>query len=331
MGKTGLGNITRPIKSRIREILACKFLLLIGLFLISRAMVYAEEPGKVAVLPFRIFAPEPLDHMKKNLQQMLSIHLTDKDLTVISPTSVNKQPKVFSTVLPVEDIISLGNAFGAAWITTGDLTQIGRAISLDMKVYDISAKKPPFSIFITEDDIDRVNKAIERAATSINNQIAGLVQIDSVQVQGNKRVETEAILAVIDSNKGESIDYDKLDDDLRVIYKLGYFEDVSIETEKGPKGVIITFNVKEKQSIATISFEGNKKIKDKDLIEEAGIKLYSILNQSEITQSVNRLEEHYRQKGYYNVEIKDKLVDLPNNEVSLVFEVVEGEKKVFIE
>jgi len=329
MGKTGIRNTTRPLKRRFREIAACKFLLLIGLFLILRTMVYAEEPGKVAVLPFRIHAPEPLDHLKKNLQVMLNINLENKDLPMINPTSVNKHPKAFSTVLPLEDVISLGQELGAAWIVTGDLTQIGRTISLDLKVFDITAKGPPFSIFITEDDIDRVNKAIERAAASINNQIAGVVQIDSIQVQGNKRVESEAILAVMDSKKGDGLDYDKLDNDLRSIYKLGYFQDVSIETEKGPKGIVITFVVKEKESISQISFEGNKKVKEKDLMEEVGIKLYSILNPSEITQSINRLEEYYRLKGYYNVEIKDKLLELPNNEVSLTYEVSEG-KKVYI-
>ena len=57
-----------------------------------------------------------------------------------------------------------------------------------------------------------------------------------------------------------------------------------------------------------------------------GIKLYAILNPSEITQSINRLEEYYRQKGYYNVQIKSKIVNLPNNEVSLTYEITEGEK-----
>ncbi len=326
MGKTGIRNTTRPAKSRIREIVACKFLLLIGLCLIFRAIVYAEEPGNVAVLPFRIHTPEPLDHLKKNLQEMLTTRLANKNLPVITPNSVNQHPKSFSMVLALEDIISLGQELGAAWVIIGDLTQIGEKISIDMKVFDIATKKPPFSIFITEDDIDRVNNAIERAAASIDNQIAGVVQIDSIQVQGNKRVENEAIMAVMDSKKGDSIDYDKLDGDLRSIYKLGYFQDVSIETEKGPKGVIITFVLKEKASIASISFEGNKKVKEKDLIEEVGIKIYSILDPSEITQSINRLEEHYRKKGYYNVEIKDKLSELPNNEVSLTYEIVEGEK-----
>lgn len=329
MRKTGIGNTIRLTINKLRGSVTCKFLLIIGLCLIIRPPAYAEEPGKVAVLPFRIHTPEPLDHLKKDLQEMLTTRLADKDLPMITPTMVNKHPKAFRTVLPLEEIISLGKDMGAAWLITGDLTQIGRKISMDLKVFDITTKEPPFSVFITEDDIDSATAAVERAATSINNQIAGVLQIDSVRVEGNKRVESEAILALIESKKGDGLDYDQLDEDLRSIYKMGYFQDVSIGTEKGPKGSVITFHVKEKESIAAISFEGNKKEKDEDLMNEAGIKLYSILNPSEITQSINRLEEYYRQKGYYTVEIKDKILELPNNEVSLSYEIVEG-KKVYI-
>ena len=326
MGKIGIVNIIKLTTGNIRGIITCKILVILGLCLIVRFHAYAEESGKGAVFPFRIHAPEPKGNLKEDLQNKLTKRLADKDLSMIDPTLVNKNPKVFQEVIPVEEIISLGKDLEAAWVVTGDLTLIGRRISLDLKIFDIAAKEPPFSIFITEDDIDKIDDAVNRAATSIYNKIAGVVQIDSVRIQGNKRVETEAILAVVDTKKGDDLNYDRLDNDLRSIYKMGYFQDVSIETTQGPKGVIITFVVKEKPSIASISFEGNKEEKGEDLKNEAGIKLYSILNPSEITQSVNRLQEFYRQKGYYNIEIKTKILNLPNNEVSLTYEITEGEK-----
>jgi outer membrane protein insertion porin family len=107
---------------------------------------------------------------------------------------------------------------------------------------------------------------------------------------------------------------------------MGFFTDVRIDTEDGPKGKVVVINVQEKPSISKITFEGNKKEKDDDLKKETGIKLYSIFSQSEVKQSVNRLKEYYRQKGYYKVEIQDKVKDLPNNEVALSYEVQEGEK-----
>ena len=308
------------------EIGIYKVFFVILLCLLTPVLVRAQEKGKVAVLPFEIHSPEPIDYLKEGLQTMLTSRMAEKGYDLISTAVVNKHPMAFLPAFETKDIVALGKDLDADWVILGSLTQIGIRVSLDLKVVDVSMVKSPFSVFMVEDDVDRVADAVERAAVSIDNQISGVTQIESIQVTGNRRIESDAILAVIESRKGERFDQDKLDDDLRAIFRMGYFKDVSIESEDGAKGKVVTFKVVEKPSIGQISFDGNKKIKDKELEEEIGIKKYSILNQSEVKQSVNRLREHYRLKGYYNVEITDEIQDLPNNEVSLLYHINEGEK-----
>lgn len=295
-------------------------------FLALPHLGYGQETKKVAVLPFSVNAPEPLDHLKLGLQEMMVTRLEDLGLSVVNPKVVNQQPLAAAPALGPGDVSALGQALQADVLVTGSLTQIGRKISLDMKVLDTKGEKPPFSIFMVEEEIDRLAEAADRAARSLYNQIAGIAQIDSVLVKGNQRVESEAILAVVESKKGESLDYDKLDRDLRAVFAMGYFTDVNIQTEDGPKGTVVTFVVTEKPSIGSIAFKGNKKIKSDDLSKETAVKLYSIFNPNEIRQSVNRLREFYRQKGYYNVEIQEKIEDLPGNQVALIYEIREGEK-----
>jgi len=155
---------------------------------------------------------------------------------------------------------------------------------------------------------------------------AGAVYVVSVQVEDNQRVEKEAILAVITTRKGDLFDQEQLDKDLRDIYRMKFFTDVRIELKDGLGGKIVIFRVTEKASIGEIVFEGNKKVREDDLKEELGIKLYSILDDNAIKQSVNRLTEFYRQKGYFKAEIKDKVELLPNNEVRLKYEIAEHDK-----
>jgi len=300
-------------------------LILLGLLAFPH-LGQAQQKKTVAVLPFSINAPEPLDHLKVGLQEMMTTRLEDMGLSAVSPSVVNRQPLASAPVLGPAEVSELGRALSADFLVAGSLTQIGRKISLDVKALDVRGEKPPFSIFMVEEDIDRLAEAADRAAKSLYNQVAGIAQIDSVIVKGNQRVESEAILAVVESKKGEGIDYDKLDRDLRAIFAMGYFTDVNIQTEEGPKGTIITFVVTEKPSIGSIAFRGNKKVKADDLSKESGVKLYSILNPNEIRQSVNRLREFYRQKGYYNVDIKDRIEDLPGNQVALIYDITEGDK-----
>ena len=294
--------------------------------LLVPVLVHAEEKGKVAVLPFRVYAPKPLDHLRKGLQEMLTARLAKKGLNMVSPDVIDRHPSAFLPVMEEKDILAIGKDMGADWVIAGSLTQIGTKISMDLKVFDITGKKPPFSLFMVEDDLDKLSDAAQRASASIYNQVTGILQIDSLQVKGNKRIESAAILAMVESKRGDGLDPEQLNKDLRAIYKLGFFTDVSAETEDGAKGKVVIFNVREKPSIAQIVFEGNEEEKDKKLKEEVGIKEYSILNRGEIKQSVNRLREYYHQKGYYNVEIEERIEELPQNEVSLIYEIKEGGK-----
>jgi len=152
------------------------------------------------------------------------------------------------------------------------------------------------------------------------------VLIDDIQIEGSQRIEKEAILAVIETKKGEVLDYDRLDKDLRNIFKMKYFTDVKTEITDGPAGKVVVFHVTEKPSIGKIVFKGNKKIKDEDLKKEVGIKLYSIMDDLEIKQSINRLTEFYKKKAYYNVDIETTTEPIPNNEVLLKYRIAEDEK-----
>lgn len=150
--------------------------------------------------------------------------------------------------------------------------------------------------------------------------------IEDVMVLGNQRIEKEAILAVIETKKGDVLDYDRLDKDLRNIFRMKFFMDVTTEITDGAEGKIVIFHVTEKPSIGEIVFKGNKKIRDEDLKKEVGIKIYAILDEQEIKQSINRLTEFYKKKAYYNVEIETSTESIPNNEVRLTYQIAENEK-----
>ncbi|MCG2778072.1 MAG: outer membrane protein assembly factor BamA, partial [Desulfobacterales bacterium] len=289
-------------------------------------IVKAEERGKVAVLPFRVYAPKSFDHLTRGLQKTLTLSLEKRGFKIISPEAVNEHPLAFLPILDMRTLVEVGEDLKADWIIAGSLTQIGRKVSIDLKVVDVSEKRDPFSLFMVAEDVDALKETVERIALNIDNHIVWVVQVDSIDVEGNQRIEKEAILAVIRTKKGDRLDYEQLDKDLRDIYKMGFFKDVKIETEEGPTGTTVTLHVTEKPSIGKIVIQGNKKQKEEKLKEELGIKLYSIFNQNEVKQSVNRLREYYSQKGYYNVDIKEKIEPLPNNQVLVRYEITENEK-----
>jgi outer membrane protein insertion porin family len=302
---------------------------IILLCLLIPAGLNAQDKERVAVLPFMVQSLESMDDYKVGLQRMFTSVMAEKGYPVISPDAVNQHPSASSDSLITSDIISLGKELKADWVIRGSLTKVGEKISLDLNVTDVRAVNAPFSIFMIADDMDKLAEALENSAASIDNRISGISRISSIQVSGNRRVETDAVLAMIESKKGDRIDQDQLDRDLHAVYGMGFFSDVNIETEDGPDGMNIIFNLKEKPVIIQILYEGNKKYKEDKLNEELGIKQYSIYNESNVKQSINRLKEFYRKKGYYNAKITDQIKEHPNNEISLIYVIAEG-KKVYI-
>jgi outer membrane protein insertion porin family len=314
--------LKKPIGILIYRILSLFLLCL----LLSNAIVHAQEKGKVAVLPFKVESTESLEHLKLGMQKMLTSLLSEKGFYVISSDAVNEHPVALLSSFKGEDLLNLGRDLEVDWIIHGGLTKIGDRISLDVTVTNSNAVMQPFSVFMVEDNLDMLSDTLSKTATNIYNRISGIIQIDTVLVTGNRRVETDAILAVIESRQGVEFDHDQLDRDLRAVYRMGFFTDVSIDSEEGPNGMIITFNVTEKPVIINISFEGNKQYKEDKLLEEIGLKQYATYNPNDVKQSILSLEEFYRQKGYYHAKISDRITKLPNNEVFLTYVIDEGEK-----
>lgn len=290
------------------------------------SFVSAQSKNTVAVLPFTLHTAKPADHLSLGLQKMLTTRLAEKGFELIDPYTVNEGSLSRIKGSEVDLLRRVAGEMGVDWVISGSLTHIGDVVSLDLTLIPVRTDRKPLSVFAEGNTIDEVPEVAERAAEMVVNRITGIDQIERVSVEGNKRIEEDAILAVIGSQEGTFYDPSLLDNDLKSIHKMGYFEDVQIDVEEGTRGKIVTFKVVEMPSIGTISFEGNKNIDEADLKEALGIKEYSIVNMKEIKDSIKRLEDHYHEKRYYHVEITQRIEELPNNEVALIYEIKEGEK-----
>lgn len=301
-------------------------ILIICVVLLKPGVMKGQEKGRVVVLPFKMHAQESLAHLKEGLQEMLSLRMEEHGYQTVSLDVVNEHIVDFLPVLEAEELPRLGAELEADWVIQGSLTRIAKRVSIDLKVVNVGGERAPFFVYRTAETVDGLAPMVTDIAESIDNEIRGIVQVASVRVEGNQRIESDAILAVASTEEGENLSEKQLDQDLRDIYRMGYFRDVKIETEDEPSGKIVTFHVTEKPSISRIVFDGNKEMDDEKLRGEIGIKRYSILDRSEIKESVNRLKEFYRKEGYYNAEIEEELEPEPGNKVLLRYKIQEKEK-----
>ena len=154
-------------------------------------------------------------------------------------------------------------------------------------------------------------------------------RIRRIEIRGNRVIDSAAIRAHLRSRVGEIFSRDIIREDIKAVYKMGYFDDVRVELEETPLGKEITFVVVEKPVIADIRTDGNKKISTKDLLGALPFKARDVLNPAKVKEGLEKLKRLYEDKGYYAAEIDSKVEELPARQVRITFKIQEYEK-VFV-
>jgi outer membrane protein insertion porin family len=146
--------------------------------------------------------------------------------------------------------------------------------------------------------------------------------VDSIVVEGNRRVEVETIRSYFKPGPGGRLDQAHIDDGLKALIETGLFQDVKINQAGGH--VVVT--VVESPVIGRIAFEGNKKVKDEQLSGEIQSKPRGTLSRPMVQSDAQRIAEIYRHSGRYDVTVTPEIIEQPNNRVDLVFTITEGSK-----
>jgi outer membrane protein insertion porin family len=147
-----------------------------------------------------------------------------------------------------------------------------------------------------------------------------------VRIDGNRRIESAAILNVVKSRAGDTLSDEKTDADIRTIYKLGHFQDVQALKEESDKGVVLVFSVLEKAIVREITFEGNKEITTEKLKEALEFRQNSVFSAKDLAKSVAKIKKMYGDEGYYLADVQTEVKKSTPSELNVTLKVVEGEK-----
>jgi outer membrane protein insertion porin family len=149
-------------------------------------------------------------------------------------------------------------------------------------------------------------------------------EISDIKVIGLQRVELGTFFTYLNIRVGETIDQARIPSIIRGIYQSGSFDDITVMRD----GSTMFIQVKERPTIATLTFEGNSAIKTEDLergLKASGLAKGEVLDRALLTAVQQDLERQYFAYGKYSVRVKHKVVRLPRNRVDIRFDIVEGD------
>ncbi len=149
--------------------------------------------------------------------------------------------------------------------------------------------------------------------------------ITTLEVKGNARIETDAILAPLGSRVGAYLSAETISEDLKKIFKMGYFRNVKVDLSTGDLGPKITFIVEERPFIEKVTFEGNLEIELEALKDVLTIRPFTIFSLEEVKETEFKIEELYEEKGFFLADVSHHLMT-EMGETILVFDIKEGRK-----
>ena len=153
-------------------------------------------------------------------------------------------------------------------------------------------------------------------------------QIKIVEISGNKIISDGTILSKIKSKVGSPFSKNTIQDDIKRLYRIGYFDDITVEIDSFEGGVKLIFIFTEKPTIIYLDFQGNKEYETNDLKEKLTLTTGAIANLSLITDNVHKIIAYYQSEGYWLVNVIPIIREISDNAIALTFQVDEGPKIV---
>jgi len=151
-------------------------------------------------------------------------------------------------------------------------------------------------------------------------------RVQAIEVRGATRVAPDAILKVMSTQVGQELDLEKVRQDVKAIYRMGYFRDVTFDTEEVPGGYRLTVIVAEKPIVGAVLIEGNKDVDTADLRAALTVKERSLYQEDKVKESTSKLKEVCQNKGFIDASVEAFVAEDPDGSRRVTFRVAEGPK-----
>src|SRR5215469_7617510 len=155
--------------------------------------------------------------------------------------------------------------------------------------------------------------------------------VTQIRVIGNRQIPKETILARMFSRINDPYDPLTVERDFNSLWNTGYFENLRIEKEESPKGVILDVYVTEKPTIREINYKGLNSVTQSDVLdrfkkEKVGISVESKYDPTRIAHAIAVLKELLGEHGHQFATIKADIKKIPPASVQVNFIIKEGPK-----
>lgn len=179
---------------------------------------------------------------------------------------------------------------------------------------------------VEPEDLDLSEQRNRRTPGELDLKFLGADKpLVAVRIEGNETIPESAISQHIRTRTDRPADERQIREDVRALYATRWFYSVEPRVVEEERGLVLVFNVLERPIVRKVEYQGRKKIKEKTLAAETGLKVGSPFDLTANREAARRLEQYYHEKGFAFATVDlDRGAHEGDREV--VFRIHEGPK-----
>jgi outer membrane protein insertion porin family len=163
--------------------------------------------------------------------------------------------------------------------------------------------------------------------------------VESVDIQGNRRLRDEDLMYYIKTRPGDVYDPAALERDLKELLSLNFFDKTGtrVLTEDGIHGgVNVIFEVRELPIIRDLQFKGAKALTESDILKQfrekrVGISKEAVYDPVKTRTAIRTLREMLASKGYPNAKINVKEEEVSATSIAITFDIDQGNRSRIVQ
>ena len=150
--------------------------------------------------------------------------------------------------------------------------------------------------------------------------------LNSLKFDGMIHLSPETASELIDLKVGDTVDMEKVNKAIKILYKQNYFEDVWVE-DVGQGHLV--FHVKEKPVIANVDFVGVSENDKEEMKKVVSMKRGEVYDQEKAELAKLKIIKFYEDKGYFDTVVEINQTPLSERlSTSLDFVINRGENVI---
>lgn len=284
---------------------------------------HARNVAKICVLPFEVHADREPDMIRASLHEKLVAQLVkEKKIETVAPDDKLEH----AAALDPGRATTVADQLGIDYLITGSVTKFGDTVNVDIRIVDRAAGTTVPVVSVQERYEAGIQELASRIALSIRERLGLVDKIYRIDIAGNRKIGADAIRQKLRSKPGAILNKEDVSDDIKAIFKMGFFADVRADIRTDEKGKILTFTVVEKGLISEIRIIGNKKLNKDDITGAMSVKARQSVNQDKIKEDIQKIKGLYETKGYYNAQITHRIEPDGPKDFVVILDIKENER-----